>query len=108
MKKIDTMMIEEFDNLWDKMRLNDIEFPEEYGACKGHGCPVNYGDEDTEYSQNMGCLPTPYDTAKMRAVEGKTWSCHSDITKPCIGGLYLCKSLGLPTKVNELINWESP
>ena len=108
MSKIDTISLEEFDDKWDKFRTCNVEFPETYGNCNGDGCPVNFGNEMTEYSQNMGCLPTPYDIAKMRAVEGKTWSCHADISKPCIGGIYLCKSLGLPTKVIELENWESP
>jgi len=79
------------------------------GACRGSACPVNFMDEDTEYSQNMGCLPSPADIIQMRAVEGITWACHSDYSKPCVSGVKLLKALNLPHKVlqlrNELDTW---
>ncbi len=98
---------EEFDEIWDKFShgpkmYNAICQIENYGACSGHGCPVNYGNEMTEMSQNYGCLPSPYQIAKMKAVEGKTWACHADNTKPCLGGLHLCKAMGLSTKIEVL------
>lgn len=74
------------------------------GACKGSACPVNFSDEDTEYSQNMGCLPAPSDIIQMRAVEGVTWACHSDYTKPCVSGVRLLQALNLPYKVLQLRN----
>lgn len=39
-----------------------------YGSCNGDGCPLNYGNETTELSQNYGCLPDPYMIAKMKAM----------------------------------------
>lgn len=97
----------EFDNLWhnftrDSKMYDMICAIPKYGSCNGDGCPLNYGNETTELSQNYGCLPDPYMIAKMKAMEGKTWACHADNTKPCIGGLHLCKAMGLSTKIEIL------
>ena len=97
-----TMTQEEFDKLWDSKSNFLMVDVEKYSDCNGDGCPVNYGNETTEMSQNYGCLPSPYHIARMKAVENKTWACHANPEKPCIGGLHLCKALGISTKVEQL------
>lgn len=72
------------------------------GSCGGDACPVNFGNEDTEISQNYGCLPSPADIVEMRALHGLTWACHADVSKPCVSGVRLLKSLNLPFKVLQL------
>ena len=92
----------QFDALWESNRIKMLDAGESFGDCHGDSCPINYGNETTEMSQNYGCLPTPYEIAKMKATEDKTWACHANTEQPCIGGLQLCKSIGLSTKVIEL------
>jgi len=72
------------------------------GACGGEACPVNYGNEATEMSQNYGCLPSPRDIIEMRALHGLTWACHDDTSKPCVSGVRLLKALKLPFKIHQL------
>lgn len=61
-------------------------------------CPFSF-TESSEYAQNMGCLPTPFDIIEMRVMHGKTWACHSSPTKPCQGALKFMKSKGIECKV---------
>lgn len=60
-------------------------------------CPFSFTD-DSEYVQNLGCLPSPYDIITMRK-NGKTWACHSNPNKPCLGALNYLKENGLDFKV---------
>ncbi len=47
---------------------------------------------------NSGCLPTRRQIMRLRTELGKTWACHNDITKPCIGAMRALKDAGLPYK----------
>lgn len=107
MKRIPTLTVDVVTEKHLKLKLSKaklwlMDFDCTHGACKGEGCPVNIGNEQTDLISNYGCLPEPIDIIKMRALDGLTWACHDDSSKPCISGIKLLKGLGLPYKVLTL------
>jgi len=72
-------------------------------------CPFAY-TEQSEYVQNLGCLPTPREIVVMRVEHNKTWACHEKPDQPCVGAIRRLKQLGLPYEVadRELLTEQSP
>ena len=66
--------------------------------CASISCPFAFTDE-SERVQNYGCLPGPFEILQMRVKHGKTWACHSNPKKPCLGGLRFIKEQGYDSKV---------
>lgn len=61
-------------------------------------CPCAW-TEASEIVQNYGCLPEAWDIRNMRVHHGKTWACHAEPTKPCLGGIRFLQERGEPYKV---------
>jgi hypothetical protein len=70
--------------------------------CSETGCPFAF-TEESEKIQNYGCLPEPFEIMTMRIVHGKTWACHSDPTKPCIGGLKAVREAGFDNRILDKV-----
>lgn len=73
-------------------------------CCDGEesACPFAFTDA-SEFVQNLGCLPTPYEIVVMRRDHGKTWACHSNPRKPCAGALIHMRDAGMPYKVIDTV-----
>ncbi len=74
------------------------ESPEQ--CCTVGGCPFSF-TEESEKIQNYGCLPTPHQIIEMKVMHGKTWACHANPTKPCLGAIRYFESKGLIAKVSD-------
>lgn len=62
------------------------------------GCPFAY-TEISDQVQNYGCLPSPLEIINMRVIHGKTWACHENTQKPCLGAISHLRKNNLPYKV---------
>lgn len=51
--------------------------------CKS--CPFNYFSEESNYAQDMGCLPSPKDILEIKDTTGNNWACHSNNKRVCAG-----------------------
>lgn len=69
--------------------------------CSTTSCPFAFTDE-SETIQNYGCLPTPFEIVTMRVLKGKTWACHSNPSKPCVGGLKAVREFGYDNKIIDI------
>ena len=65
-------------------------------------CPLSF-TEMSETVQNYGCLPTPYQIVSMKLHHNKTWACHNEPTKSCVGGLRFLKEYGFDNSVSKLL-----
>lgn len=63
-------------------------------------CPFSF-TEQSEIAQNYGCLPTPYQILEMKWKHGKTWACHSNPDKPCLGAIKYFEKHGLIAKTTD-------
>ena len=80
-------------------------------VCHINGsCPFAF-TEESEYAQNTGCLPSPYEIVIMKIQYGKTWACHSNPSQPCRGALLHLKTNGEDASVidsnliTEMSDW---
>lgn len=62
------------------------------------GCPFSF-TEESETIQNYGCLPSPIEILSMRIDSNKTWACHSNPSKPCLGAINKLNELEYESKV---------
>lgn len=99
-------------NINDEEHIFNGETIEKYVCHVNGSCPFSFTDE-SEYAQNLGCLPTPLEIVNMRQIHGKTWACHSDTSRPCAGAMEYMKEKGMkykqidPEMLNEESNWEN-
>lgn len=76
------------------------------GQC--NTCPFAHTDE-SEYVQNLGCLPEPHDIVKMKIESGHNWACHGDEDKICSGFVNHIKENHpeLDTTTGNLISYDT-
>lgn len=75
-------------------------------------CPFAFTDE-SEYVQELGCLPSPWDIIKMKRKSDHNWACHSNEKVICSGFVEFVKEYpsykyaDLDMGVGGLISYES-
>ncbi len=76
------------------------------GQC--NSCPFAMTDE-SEYVQNLGCLPDPGHLIDMKRESGHNWACHGDETKICSGFANHVRENNpeLDTTTGNLISYET-
>jgi hypothetical protein len=86
----------------DIMKNKTYERSAEVNCSTCNGCPCSY-TEESEYAQNMGCLPD-HNTLVERYLKGEgIWACHSDATKPCGGLIQILKNNNIKMDKNNNI-----
>ena len=66
-------------------------------------CPFAFSDE-SEKVQNYGCIPTRGEIISMKIDFDKSWACHDNPSKPCLGALKALSYSNVDNKVNSLIS----
>lgn len=77
--------------------LQDLKGSTRYCYTLG-SCPFAES-EASEIAQGYSCLPTVFDIVEMRVNHGRTWACHSDVTKPCKGAIRHMREKGIDCTV---------
>lgn len=70
-------------------------------------CPFAFTDH-SEQVQNYGCLPTPADILRMKAVDNINWECHARAGRLCAGFAVECaeRSIDVHTgKLGSYVRW---
>lgn len=73
-------------------------FPENTLVCSSVGSCPGASSVTSEEAQGYGCLPCLHDIVQMKVKHNKTWACHNDETKPCLGGLKELRRRNIPHK----------
>lgn len=61
--------------------------------------------EESEYAQNLGCLPSPYEIRQIKLKTGKNWACHDDETRICAGYVEMARETGLDYRNGGLASY---
>lgn len=74
-------------------------------------CPFACTDQ-SEYVQNLGCLPSAFDIIQMKKATGHNWACHESDPqklKLCAGQVQWVKEMDVPVemKTGGLISYET-
>lgn len=76
-------------------------------CCTRGACPFAF-NEVSEVAQSYGCLPTPFEIIVMKVKYNKTWACHDNSDKPCLGAIRMLKNNKIDYKQEgELITLDS-
>lgn len=54
--------------------------------------------EESEYANNLGCLPSVYDIFQLMRKHNSNWSCHEDDKKLCSGYIATCRDENIKFK----------
>ena len=65
-------------------------------------CPFAFTDR-SEYVQNLGCLPSPYEIMAAKRDTGRNWACHDDERRVCAGFVQKCRERGIDYRGADLV-----